>query len=130
MYKVQGAKIHLTGDTMEERRTTDRVKPADDCIVVHANKIGTIQDISSGGLYCTCFQDSTCEKYKHTEIDIMCGLGKLLVRGLKVEIVDSVTNAGKFLTNFEVKKCRLQFIEMEEKQVFGIGTIIEGGCIH
>ena len=123
-------KLHLTGDSMDERRTTERVKPVDDCIVVHANKIGNIQDISSGGLYCTCFQDSTCEKNAHKKIDILCGLGSLLVRGLKVKIVNSETNIGKFLTNFEVKKCRLQFVEMEEKQAFGIETIIEGGCVH
>lgn len=115
---------------MEERRTTDRVKPTDDCIVVHSNKIGNIQDISSGGLFCTCFQDSTCEKYTHQEIDILCGLGSFLVKGLKVKIVDTETNMGKFLTNFEVKRCRLQFVEIKEKQAFGIETIIEGGCVH
>lgn len=125
-----GGEKHHTGDTMEERRTTERVKPPEDCIVVHTNKIGNIQDISRGGLYCTCFQDSTCEKNDHREIDILCGLGEFLVKGVKVKIVDSETNQGKFLTNFEVKRCRMQFLEIEEKQAFGIETIVEGGCVH
>jgi hypothetical protein len=115
---------------MEERRESERVKPTDDCIVVHTNKIGNIQDISVGGLYCTCFQDSTCQKGKHKMIDIMCGLGKFLVKGVKVKIVYSETNAGKFLTNFEVKRCRMQFVEVEDNQALGIETIIEGGCLN
>lgn len=119
----------LWGVKMDERRTTERFTPADDCIVVHTNRIGNIQDISRGGLYCTCFQDSTCEKNTHKEIDILCGFGEFLVKGIKVKIVDSETNEGKFLTNFEVKRCRMQFVEIEEKQAFGIAAIIEeGGC--
>ena len=66
---------------MEERRGTERVKPAGDCIVVHSKKIGSIKNISSSGLYCSCFQDSTCETNIHKEIDILCGHGKFLVKG-------------------------------------------------
>lgn len=115
---------------MEEKRIAERVKPVDDCIVVHSNKIGSIKDISSGGLYCSCFQDSTCKLGIHKEIDILCGYGKFLVKGIKVKIVESQSDAGRFLTNFEIKKCRLQFVEMADHQASGIETIIEGGCFN
>lgn len=114
---------------MEEKRFAERVKPVKDCIVVHPKKIGTIKDISSGGLFCTCFQDSTCEKGIHREIDILCGHGKFLVKGVKVKIVESQSKAGRFLKNFEIKKCRLQFVEVADDQAFGIETIIEGDCV-
>ena len=115
---------------MEERRVTERVKPADDCIVVHPKKIGSIKNISSTGLYCSCFQDSTCEKDIHKEIDILCGYGKFLVKGLKVKIIDSENIPGQFLSNFEVKKCRLQFVELQEEQSSGIESIVVGACVH
>lgn len=115
---------------MEERRVAERVKPADDCIVVHAKKIGNINDISSGGLYCTCFQDSTCRSNIQREIDILCGHGQFLVKGLKVKVIHSETIAGRFLVNFEVKKCRLQFVEMREEQSAGIAAIVAGACVH
>ena len=115
---------------MEERRVTERVKPADDCIVVHSKKIGNIKNISSSGLYCSCFQDSTCKSNIHKEIDILCGHGKFLVKGLKVKIVASETITGRFLSNFEVKKCRMQFVELREEQSFGIETIVDVACGH
>jgi len=115
---------------MGERREASRVKPNEDCIVVHSRKIGSIKNISATGLYCSCFQDSTCEKNIHREIDILCGHGRHLVKGLKVRIVDSETIAGRFLTNFEVKKCRMQFVELREDQSRGIETIVDGSCLY
>jgi hypothetical protein len=115
---------------MKERRIAERVRPAEECIVVHSNTIGNINDISTGGLYCTCFQDSTCEKDIHRQIDILCGHGKFLVKGVKVKIINSEVNAGRFLKNFEIIKCRLQFVEVEDKQASGIETIVEGACVH
>ena len=115
---------------MEERRVTERVKPADDCIVVHSKKIGSIKNISSSGLYCSCFQDSNCETNIHKEIDILCGHGKFLVKGLRVTIIDSDSVTGRFLSNFEVKTCRMKFVELEEEQSSGIETIVVGACIH
>jgi len=115
---------------MDERRVEERVKPkpTDDCIVVHTKKIGSIKDISTSGLHCSCFQDSTCERSIHKEIDILCGHGKFLVKGLKVKIIDSETIPGRFLSNFEVKKCRMQFVELQEEQAYGIETIVVGSC--
>jgi hypothetical protein len=115
---------------MEERRIIERVKPDNNCIVVHSKTVGNIKDISPGGLYCTCFQDSTCKTNIQREIDILCGHGQFLVKGLKVKVVHSETIAGRFLTNFEVKKCRLQFVEMQDEQSAGIEAIVAGTCIH
>ena len=115
---------------MEERRVAERVTPADDCIVVHSRKIGSIKNISFTGLYCSCFQDSTCEKNIHKEIDILCGHGKFLVKGLKVKIIATENISGRFLSNFEVKNCRMQFVELQEEQSLGIETIVVGACVH
>ena len=115
---------------MEERRAAERVEPADDCIVVHEKKVGTIKDISTGGLYCSCFQNKACTKDMSREIDILCGQGQFLVKGVKVMVVHTETIAGRFLSNFEVKKCRLQFLSMREDQCYGIETIIEEACVQ
>jgi len=111
---------------MVERRVAERIKPVDDCIVIHAKKIGNVKDISSTGLYCSCFQDSTCEKNVHKEIDILCGYGKYLVKGVKVKIVETEIIPGQFLKNFEIKKCRMQFLKMENEQNYGIESILAG----
>jgi len=115
---------------MEERRIAERLKPGDDCIVVHARKIGNVKDISLSGLYCTCFQDSTCEKNIHREIDILCGYGKYLVRGLKVKIVETETIPGQFLTNFEIRKCRLKFLKIEDDQNSHLENILSDTCCY
>jgi len=114
---------------MEERRRAERVKPADDCIVVHSKTVGNIKNISIGGLYCSCFQDVTCQKDVQREIDILCGKGQFLVKGVKVKVVETERIAGRFLKDFEIKTCRLQFVELEDDQHSGIETIIAGACL-
>lgn len=115
---------------MDERREEERVQPIDDCIVVHSKRVGNIKNISQGGLFCICFQDPDCQKDMHREVDILCGQGKHLVQGVKVKVVETEKIAGKFLANFEMQKCRLQFTEIEEHQAFGIETILSGSCLQ
>ncbi len=111
---------------MEERREFERVKPVDDCIVVHSKLIGTVWDISRGGLFCSCFQETPCGCDELKEIDILCGRGSFLVQGLKVKVVERQTRPGRFLRDFEIKKCRMQFAELREEQSDGIESILAG----
>ena len=115
---------------MEERRTSPRVAPVGDCIVVHSQLIGKLKNISREGLYCTCIQESGCVMDGHKQIDILCGEGDFLVQGLKVRIVKMETVNGKFLRNLEIKKCRLQFEDIGEEQSCGIDTIVAGVCLQ
>lgn len=115
---------------MEERRVAPRVRPADDCIVVHAHLVGNIKNISRSGLYCSCIQECDCVTNSHREIDILCGEGNFLVQGLRVRIVDMERIGGKFLRNLEIKKCRMQFEEMGVEQTHGIETILAGACLQ
>ena len=117
-------------ETMRDRRVFERVEPADDCIVVHSSLIGNIKNISSDGLFCSCFQESACENSDHKEIDILCGQGNFLVKGLKVRIINMETISGKFLKDFEIKKCRMQFKSLHEEQTEGIQSILSGACVH
>ena len=115
---------------MDDRRIFDRVAPIDDCIVVHSTLIGNIKDISRGGLFCSCFQETACTNNEHKEIDILCGQGNFLVKGLKVKIINMETISGQFLKDFEIKKCRMQFKELHEEQSYGIESILSGACVN
>lgn len=115
---------------MKEKRTCERVVPADECIVVHSKLIGTVRNISRTGLFCSCFQESECSENDHKEIDILCGQGNFLVKGLRVKIVDSETISGKFLQDFAIKKCRMQFMDLHEEQAHAIQSILAGACVH
>lgn len=115
---------------MEDRRISPRVAPVDDCIVIHAQLIGKLKNISREGLYCTCIQESGCVMDSHKQIDILCGEGNFLVQGLNVRIVKMETVIGKFLRNLEIKKCRLQFEDIAEEQSYGIETIVAGACLQ
>jgi hypothetical protein len=115
---------------MEERRAAPRVKPADDCIVVHEQLVGNIKNISSSGLYCTCIQECDCVENSHRNIDILCGEGSFLVQGLRVKIVDMERISGKFLRDLEIKKCRMQFEDLRAEQAFAIETILSGACLQ
>jgi hypothetical protein len=113
---------------MEERRISPRVAPVGDCIVVHSRLIGNLKNISRDGMYCTCIQESGCILDSHQQVDILCGEGNFLVKGLKVRIVKMETVTGKFLRNLEIKKCRLQFEDIGEEQFSGIETIVDEAC--
>ena len=115
---------------MGDRRISPRVAPTDDCIVVHETRIGNVRNISKEGLYCSCIQESSCAQDGHEEIDILCGEGRFLVKGLKVRIVNMESVTGKFLRNLEIKKCRLQFEDICEEQSYGIDTIVSGACLQ
>ena len=115
---------------MEERRVSPRVAPAGDCIVVHSQLIGNLKNISRDGMYCTCIQESGCSVDSRRQIDILCGEGNFLVQGLKVRIVNMETIIGKFLRNLEIKKCRLQFEDIDEEQSCDIERLVAGACLQ
>lgn len=115
---------------MNEKRTSLRVEPVDDCYVVHARLIGSIKNISMDGLYCSCFQECDCEVEEHKKIDILCGQGNFIVRDVPIKIIEIQTIDGKFLQNFHLKKCRMQFSELHPEQAYGIESIVAGACIQ
>ena len=101
---------------MYERRVFKRISLKNGCIVAHDERVGNIKDISKGGLFCTCFQESPCGKTNKKSIDILCCNGCLVIKGVKVRVVSSEQISGKFLKNFEMKKCRMQFDNLHENQ--------------
>ena len=109
---------------MYERRVYRRVNLKNGCIVAHAKRVGNIRNISKGGLFCTCFQENPCKKAIKKIIDILCCNGNLVIKDVKVRVVGTERITGKFLRNFEMKKCRMQFDDLEEDQSACIEGII------
>lgn len=130
VFRINRGKGGKVKGGMEERRVSPRVQPAGDCIVVHSQLIGNLKNISRDGMYCTCIQESGCPVDSRRQIDILCGEGNFLVQGLKVRIVNMETIVGKFLRNLEIKKCRLQFEDIDEEQLCDIEKIVAGACLQ
>jgi NAD-dependent DNA ligase len=109
---------------MEERRKHQRFRLQDSCFVNHSDVVGTILDISMGGLSCTCLDQRFCEKDSLQQVDIYCRKRGMWVEELKIKILESETVPGMFDDEFGVRKCRTQFVELAEAQAGQLEDLI------
>lgn len=109
---------------MEERRKHQRFKLHDSCFVNHSDVVGTILDISMGGLSCTCLDQRFCERGSLQQVDIYCRKRGMWVEDLTVKILDSETIPGMFDDEFGVRKCRIQFVQLAETQAGQLEDLI------
>ena len=108
---------------MNERRKNIRYKLKDGCIVIHDNTVGTIHDISAGGLSCCCLLDD-CEKRLGREIDILCKQHNILAEGLTIKIVETECLPGEFLQGLKTRKCRVLFEPLSKRQIGKLDNVL------
>jgi hypothetical protein len=109
---------------MEDRRKHQRFKLRDSCIINRSEVVGTIVDISMGGMACTCFDQNRCHQGFLQQMDIYCRNADLWAEKLDVRILASETAPGMFAEEFSVRKCRLQFAQLTETQAGQLEKLI------
>ena len=96
----------------------------DSCLINRSEVVGTIIDISMGGLSCSCLNQNCCHADPHHEVDIYCGKSGLWVESVTIRILGTDVIPGKFAKEFGVRKCRLQFVRLGESQTGQLENLI------
>jgi len=117
---------------MDERRKYQRFDFEDKCLIRHETVVGTVIDLSLGGLSCSCcFSNSDdCSDRRCKSVDILSIENMMWVEGLTMDIIDSEEIPGQFLDNFWVRKCRARFDNLREEQAAQLKNLIHSYANH
>ncbi|MFZ5764922.1 MAG: PilZ domain-containing protein [Thermodesulfobacteriota bacterium] len=100
---------------MNDRRKDQRFKLANGHFVVHSGNIGKIENISMGGLLCSCINDEHTPHPTGT-LEIRCLEKQTSLCELNIRILRSDIFPGESIFNVFVRKCHILFEEMSEEQ--------------
>lgn len=101
---------------MEDRRKHQRFVLDGTCIIQHEKKVGTVIDVSVGGVYCKCFGKDECHAGLSFNANIYCREHELCAEDISIKVLSSEVIPGQFAKDFEVRKCRAQFEQLEGSQ--------------
>ena len=113
---------------MDERRKEKRYKLKDGNLVVHWTTVGNIENISRGGLCCSCINDEFSPD-SYNKIDIRCPRKNFFLQDLGIKIVDKVVSSGESVFAVFTRKCHLQFEELSDEQMVLLDNFIENNAI-
>jgi len=99
---------------MEERRKHKRYTLDNACILNHATTVGTIIDLSVGGLSCMCLDQGDCEEGLSTKVNIYCKKNDLTAQDIPIQVLSTGKMSGKFIENIGLRKCRAQFTQLDD----------------
>ena len=109
---------------MDDRRKHQRYKLDASCILNHDKFVGTINDISLGGLSCMCFDQGKCSQDLSTQINIYCNDNDLCAEGIHLKVIDTEMIQGEFMELLGIKKCRAMFHKLDKSQESKVKNII------
>jgi hypothetical protein len=111
---------------MAERRKYQRYELEEKCLLRKETAVGTIIDLSLGGLSCSCCSPDSddCSNRCCKNIDIFCTENKVWVLDLTMDIIDSEKTPGQFLDNFWIRKCRARFNNLRKEQATQLENLI------
>lgn len=107
---------------MIERRKHQRYTIDSGPVVVHSDNIGTIENISRGGMCCTCINDEF-DPESHNSVDILCS-GYFCMRNLGINILKKEMTTGESVFTLFTRKCHIEFANMTEIQLAQLNDFI------
>lgn len=114
---------------MEEKREHQRFKLDQACIIQHQRTVGTIQDLSAGGLSCVCLDQGDCSTGLSTTINIYCKKNDTRVENIKIKVLSTETMPGQFLADLGLRRCRAKFCELDDPQMTQVANIIVNSTV-
>ena len=114
---------------MEEKREHQRFKLDQTCIIHHQRTVGTILDISVGGLSCVCLDQGECSKGISTTINIYCKNSDTRAEAIKMKVLSTETVPGQFLEELGLRRCRAKFCDLDTPQVKQVTDIIVNSTV-
>ena len=109
---------------MDERREHPRFKLDAACILYHDKSLGTIIDLSIGGLSCMCLDQGKCNQGLSVQIDIYCKKYELCAEGIRLKVIGTEMVQGEFIEKLEMRKCRARFCQLDESQQLQLIQIV------
>lgn len=110
-----------------ERRKHQRFVLTDQCFIRREANLGSLIDLSLGGLSCSCCASglADCPVRSRQNVDLYCIENKIWIWGLRIDIIASEKIPGQFLDNFWVRKCRARFDNLQEEQASLLKYLIQ-----
>ena len=102
---------------MGERRTNQRFDFNEKCLVRHPNALGTLVNLSLGGLSCQCVNYDENAPPTCQIVDLLCPENHLWIRELNLDVIATEKIPGEVLSNFWIRKCRARFIGLRAEQL-------------
>lgn len=109
---------------MNERRKHRRFNLDAACILYHNKSVGTIFDISVGGLSCICLDQGECNQGLSIQIDIYCHKYDLCAENIRLELIGTEMLPGEFMEKLGMRKCRARFYLLDKSQQVQVSNII------
>ena len=101
---------------MEDQRKHQRFVLDGTCIIQHEKNVGTVINVSVGGLYCKCFGEDKCHTERSFDVNIYCRKHELCAEDITIHVLDSEVEAGHFAEDLGVRKCHAKFEQLEDLQ--------------
>lgn len=109
---------------MDERRKNQRFQLQNTCVLNHSKTVGTIIDISMGGLSCSCLDQGECSKGLSTKVNIYCRKKDIRAENITMKVLSTETVKGEFLEDLGLRRCRARFQQLDEEQARQLTEII------
>ena len=108
---------------MIERRASQRFKMNDDNFVIHARNVGKIEDISLGGLCCTCI-NVDLDPAADDKIEIRCPNTRIHLPDIGIQILETAVTGGASIFNVFTRKCHIKFQKLTGDQLQLVHSLI------
>ena len=109
---------------MEDRREHQRFILDAACILNNDKSVGTIIDISLGGLSCMCLDQGKCSQGLSARINIYCKKHDLCAEDLHLKVIGTEKVQGEFMERLGIRKCRARFHLLNKAQHAQVTNII------
>ncbi|RJX26019.1 MAG: PilZ domain-containing protein [Desulfurivibrio sp.] len=113
---------------MLERRKSQRFKVDNGHFIIHSRNVGKIEDISLGGLCCSCINEDF-DPASEDKIDIRCLKNNIFLENLGINILETETTSGASIFNVFTRICHLKFEQLSESQMHQLNNFIVQNAI-
>lgn len=101
---------------MTERRQSHRYQLLNEPLAVHFNKIGQIENMSVGGLCCSCINDEF-DPASHNKIDIRCQKVSFCLQNIGIKVLETKVRHGKSFSEIFMRRCHVKFEDLSDEEI-------------
>lgn len=113
---------------MRERRNSNRYKIKKDSFIVHFRNTGNIENISLGGVLCSCI-NSEFDPKSFTKIDIRCKKNCFYLSNLGIQILKTKITEEKSSPHLFIRRCHLKFDNLTDIDIVRLSDFISAYAI-
>ena len=108
---------------MLEKRKSPRFKLGNGNFIIHSRNVGKIDDISMGGLRCSCINEEF-DPASGDKINIRCLKKNMYLENLGINILKTEITSGASIFNVFTRICHLKFRKLTDEQFDQLNNFI------